>query len=181
MYASNSSLGVRQNVLQRFKVATCSVESLLAFGEERLNECFLVEEEKGVLETRIQKGNWVYEPYDPHSNTLHPKAQMCLDEVSKAGFPIRQIIYAYEVPEVAAKPQPKPQIHIPKIQISEHTVKTVATVATAALVLTAGAAVVLGYAFLTALSAVDPKLIVVLDTGADEKELPWSCLMSWDD
>ena len=175
-----SSQAVRQDVLLRFRVASCDVESLLAFGEQK-NWCFLLEEEKGVLEKPIKKGNWVFSEYDPNFITLPEFAQKPLDAVIEAGFPIRQIIYAYEEPEAEVTAQPKPQIVRPQIQISDGTIKTVATVATAALALTAGAALVLGYAFLTALSAIDPKIIVVLDTGADEKELPWSCLMSWED
>ena len=178
---SNSFLGVRPDVLQRFEVATCSVESLLAFGEEQLNECFLVEEEKGVLETPIKQGNWVYRPYDPNFNTLHPKAQRCLDEVLKAGFPIRQVIYGYEVPATEVKPQPKPQVLKPQTTVSDETIRTVTTLAAGALAVTVGAGLVLAYAFISALAAVDPKLIVVLDTGADEKELPWVSLMSWVD
>ena len=165
---------VRQDFLQRIRVAGVDVEDLLAFCEQR-NQCFLVENEKGVLGETIRRGNWVYQELDPNSNTLHPKAERYLDEVLEAGFPIRQIIYGYEIAEVQVKPRPKPHI-----QVSDRTVETVTSLAKAALLVTAGVAMLVGYAFLAGLSAIDPKLIVVLDTGAEEKDLPWVCLMSWE-
>lgn len=170
-----SYLNVRQEFLQGFQVASCKLEHLLKFGEERL-WCFLLENEKGVLEKPIQIENWRYQEYDPNSITLPFKAKERLDVVLDAGFPIRQIIYGYQVDDtIEVQPKPKPSIQIP-----DRAFKTVSSLATAVLTVAAGAAMVVGYAFLIALQGIDPKLIVVPDTGANEKELPWVCLMSWE-
>ena len=182
MLTNVSSQNVRQDFLQSFQVANCDVESLLAFGEERLNCCFLLEDFKGVLEKPVRKGNWMYQEYDPDSITLHPKAYLNLNEVQKAGFPLMQIIYGYQIGTTAeAKAQPKPEIIKPRIQISQGVAKTAIAIGTGALMLTGVVAMVVAQGFLTALSAIDPKLIVVLDTGANERDLPWICLMSWDE
>jgi len=170
-----STQNVHQGLLQHRQFASCDLESLLSFGEQ-LCWCFLVEEEKGVLERPIRRGNWVYQEYNPISITLHPEAEHRLNAVLNAEYAIKQIIYGYE--EHTPKVQP---LSRPRIQLPDKTAETVASLAKATFILAAGAAMVVGYAFLMALSGIDPKLIVVLDTGANEKELPWVCLMSWED
>ena len=157
-------------------VHLASVEdNLIDFGRTR-HWFFQKMDEKGVLEKPLIKGNWRYQLYDD-SITLPSHAQKKLDGVIEARFPIMQFVYGYEEVTPDIKTQPKPHIPKPQIHISDHTVKTVAT---AALVLTAGAAMVVGYAFLLALSGIDPQLIAVLDTGNDESELPWILLDSWE-
>ena len=91
---------------------------------------------------------------------------------------IWQIIYGYQVDDaIVVQPKPKPSIQIP-----DRAVKTASSLATAVITVAASAAMVVGYAFLIALQGIDPKLIVVPSTEiADEKELPWVCLMSWED
>lgn len=175
MKTTDSSQSVRQDLLMNFRVASCTVKDLLSFGEEK-HWCFIVEKEKGVLEKPIQMGNWRYQEYDPNSITLPFKAQERLDAVLDADFPIRQIIYGYQVDDAIVE-QPKPK---PSIQIPDRAVKTASSLVTAVITVAAGAAMVVGYAFLIALQGIDPKLIVVPSTEiADEKELPWVCLMSW--
>ena len=157
-------------------------DNLIAFGIAR-RWFFLRMEEKGVLKKPVFKGNWVYRIYDANSITLPPHAQKRLDAVNTTGFPIRQFIYGEEIKVgQEVKPRPKPHIPKPQIQISDGTLKTVTTVATAALALTVGAAMVVGYAFLLALSGIDPRLIAVVDpgNGNDESELPWILLDSWE-
>ena len=175
MSFKDSNQNVLQNISQRIQVRQCNVESFLAFGEKR-NWCFLLEEEKGVLEKPITNGNWCYQEYDPNSITLHSEAEHRINEVLKTDYPIRQFVYGYIVRPPEAKPKPKPHIQLP-----DRAFETVASVATATFTLAAGAFMFAGYAFLLALSGIDPKIIAVLDTGVDEKELPWICLMSWED
>lgn len=177
MKTTDSSQTVRQYLLMNIQVASCTVKDLLAFGEDK-RWCFVLEKEKGILEKPIQIGNWRYQEYDPNSNMLPFKAKVRLDAVLDEGFPIRQIIYGYQVDNtVEVQPKLKPRIRIP-----ERTVKTVSSLATVVLTVAASAAMVVGYAFLMALSGIDPKLIVVPETGIDaEKELPWVCLISWEE
>lgn len=177
MKTTASSQTVHQDFLERLRVASCDVESLLAFGEEK-GWCFIVEKEKGFLERPIQVGTWRYQEYDPNSITLPLKAQERLDAVLNKQYPIRQIIYGNQIVDTpGATPQPKPSIQIP-----DRAVKTATSLATAVLTLTAGAVMVAGYAFLMALQGIDPKLIVVPATGIDdEKDLPWVCLISWEE
>jgi hypothetical protein len=183
----------KTNIFQKFCVAS-SPEALIAFG--RTNHWFFLKEnEKGVIDGVIVKDGWVYQPYDPDSITIPKEAQRKLDAVIEARFPIKQVIYGYEV-KVATenkpqpplpqaqpqqKPNPKPQPQIkpqPLIADPEKTLEAVAGVAGVVLTLVAGACMVMAYGFLMAISAVDPKLIVVVSDINEEYQ--WTCLSSWE-
>ena len=164
---------MKTNIFEQF-VVTVTPELLVEYGKWR-GWHFHIMEEKGVLSGKVEKydatlkSHWVFEP-DSNTNLTSEKekAYKMLDEVWKAGFPIKQVIYGFQV-----KPEKKP-IEFPKP--SPETVETAKKVAIGGLGLLLGAAALVGYGFLMALSA-DPALIVVLDDGKDS----WVCLHSWDE
>jgi hypothetical protein len=151
----------------------CTPDELIGFGRSR-GWFFQLMEEKGVLKDRILKLDWVYEQDSitfPMS-AQKDKAYGRLDAVRQAGIPIRQVIYGYQIKEAS----PEPQFKLP-----ENTGEILGKVAFGVISIVAGAAFVFGAAAVMALQVLDPCLIVVLDTGQDEKECPWICLSSWED
>jgi hypothetical protein len=131
---------------------------------------FTVEEMKGVIDEPILKSNWYYVPIDPHSTTfdLHPEARRRLTEVL-ARFPVMQVIYGEEVETEPAKPAISP---------IRSTVESLKPMVKPAIGLALGTIAVVGgvllMSMITAMAAVDPKIIVVTGDGK------WVCLFSWE-
>jgi len=171
-----------QTLFQNCRVVS-NPDDVIAFGRTH-GWFFQKMEEKGVLESEILKSDWVYQQ---DSNTFpvtdqKKEAYRRLDAVREAGYPIKQVIYGYQIKEEKSKTEPKSETKpLPQIKLSDNTADILAKVVLGTLALTVGAALVMGYAMIMALYAVDPCLIVVLDTGEDEKECPWICLSSWEE
>jgi hypothetical protein len=156
----------------------CTPDELIAFGRSQ-GWFFQMMDEKGVLKDQIEKDGWVYQE-DSNTFPMTKKKQEAIDRlfgIQQAGFPILQVIYGYQVKEdKPEEPEPKTQL-----KLSDNTGKIFGSVALGVLAVAAGAAIVLGTAVVMAFRILDPCLIIVLDTGQDEKECPWICLSSWEE
>lgn len=156
----------------------CTPDEIIALGRGR-GWFFQKMEEKGVLKDRILLADWMYEEDSITFPTSAQKqeAYKRLDAVMEAGIPVRQVIYGYQVKEV----EPEKKKSETQFRLPANTGKILGNVALGVLTVVAGAALVVGTAVLMTFQLVDPCLIVVLDTGQDEKECPWICLSSWEE
>ena len=144
-----------------------TADELIEYGISK--RWFFTEEDmKGVIEEPILKDNWRYKPFDPNSTIIHPEAKKRLDAVL-ADFGVMQVIYGEETEEELEVKPVNPMVNpatLPDIPADA----IAAGIATVMI----GAAAMLAWAFLAALSGIDPKIIVVT---ADSR---WTCLFSWE-
>ena len=85
------------------------VSDLLAFGKSH-GWFFQVMDEKGVLKGEIIKSDWVYQPdciTDPVTSGKE-EAYKRLKAVLDAGYPVKQVIYGYQVRESKDEPEAQP-------------------------------------------------------------------------
>ena len=150
-----------------------STSDLIQFGRQS-NWFFFVMAEKGVIDKPIFTGDWFYLPDHLDSTTLPDDGQERLDAVV-SNFPIAQVIIGHEVK--VAEEETKREFKMPDIPWGG--------IAKVALGVTVGAGLLLGYAALTAVSAVamiDPRVIVCLaEPGLPPTEYPWILLFSYEE
>ena len=152
------------------------VDDLLAYGRS-LHWQFKVMKEKGVLTEPILMDGWSYEKLRDFT-TLPGFAKERLVKVREADYPIYQTIIGVEI-EVEPKTVPN-KIHIPKVnwgRVGKFTLAAAGVLAVGAVAV--GAVALLTTSAVAAMAMADPKLIVVIDDGSPEEEMPWVCLVSW--
>jgi hypothetical protein len=122
----------------------------------------------GVISEPVMVNRWRFVPIEQDNTPLPPEAQTRLNLLVEAGFPIKQVLIGHE-PKTKKE---KKEVNFPEVDLSSlWTFLRVVGLVLGAVV------TVIGYAAITALSLLDPVLIVIL-----EGEERWMlCIATWEE